>query len=140
MNSIFTTDLFFTMLPMMVGAGVVAIGAEYLKVKLERKLKEKYGETSEERIDRLAKSLKEAASLSSDIEEEINRRHAIVEKLKTDAQRYDDLAKLKEAEVEAVVQTMRGELQREGNRSFWKAAAINLVFFIAGVIATIYVA
>lgn len=138
--SIDTTNIILTMLPAVVAAGGFALGAEYLRVKLDRKLKEKYGESSQERIDRLAKSLKEAANLSSEIEAEINRRHKMVEKLKNDAERFDELAKLKAAEVEAVVQTMRGELQREGNKSFWKAAAINLVFFIAGVVVTFYVA
>lgn len=114
--------------------GALAIGLEYLKVKIDKKLKEKFGESSEERINRLTNSLKEAALLSSQIEMEINRRQEIVEKLKSDARKYDELAKLKEGEIEAVVQTMRGELQNEGKKSLLISAMINLFFFIAGVI------
>lgn len=132
-------ELSRTILPILFGAGAFAIGLEYLKAKLEKKLKGKYGESSEERIDRLTRSLQEAVSLSSQIENEINRRQKILVKLKADSNRYNALAKLKGIEVEAVVQTMRGEIQKEGNISLWKAAAINMVFFVAGIVVTSYI-
>ena len=131
-------DLFKNIFPLTLVAGGIAIGIEYLKSRIDRKIKEKFGETSEERIDRLTKSLKEAASLSSEIELEISNRNRIVEKLKGDLKRYEELKKLKETEVEAVVQTMRGELRRESNKSLWQSAGLNLIFFLAGVAITFY--
>lgn len=132
-------ELFKSILPMFLIASCFAIGIEFLKYKIDKKIKQKYGESSEERIDRLSKSLKEAANLSSEIENEIIRRNEIVDKLKGDLDRYQELTKLKETEVEAVVQTMRGELRRESNKSLWQSAGLNLIFFLAGVAVTVYV-
>ncbi len=137
--SINILELYKNVLPMIIVAGGVAVGIELLKKKIEAKIREKYGESSGERIERLSKSLKEAASLSSEIENEITRRNEIVEKLKTDLKRYEELKKLKEPEVEAVVHTMRGELKREGNKSLWQSADLNLIFFLAGIAVTIYI-
>lgn len=132
------TTLILTILPYMVGFGAFAIFMQYMAIKLERKLKKKYGESTNARIDRLASSLKEAISLSSEIESEIQNRHKIVQKLEEDVDRYNKLASLKSSEVEAIVQTIGGELQKESNNSLWKGALINFIFFIAGVLVTFY--
>jgi len=137
--SISVLEIYKSILPMIIAAGGFAVGIELLKKKINIKIREKYGESSGERIERLSKSLKEAASLSSEIENEITRRNEIVEKLKTDLKRYEELKKLKESEVDAVVHTMRGELRREGNKSLWQSAGLNLVFFLAGIAVTIYI-
>ncbi|PLX59581.1 hypothetical protein [Sedimenticola selenatireducens] len=136
----FGFEFFKTIAPMIVAAGGVAIGLELLKQKLERKLREKYGESQEERISRLTRNLKEATTAISEIESELKERHALAEKVKADYERYEKLASLKEEEVEAVMQALRGELREEGAKSLWKSAAINLVFFLAGVAVTIYMA
>ena len=140
MSSIITTELFLKILPTFLVAGGAAIGMEYLKVKLERKIKEKRGETTSERIERLSKALKESISLTNEIEQEIQKRHSMVTKLQDDVNRYESLAKLKESEVEAIAQTLRGELRSEGGKSLLKSALISLVFFVAGVIVTLYAA
>ncbi|MGE6451502.1 hypothetical protein ACQKC5_03745 [Shewanella baltica] len=140
MSSIVTTELFLKILPTFLVAGGAAIGMEYLKVKLERKIKEKRGETTSERIERLSKALKESISLTNEIEQEIQKRHSMVTKLQDDVNRYESLAKLKESEVEAIAQTLRGELRSEGGKSLLKSALISLVFFVAGVIVTLYAA
>ncbi|MCP3130062.1 hypothetical protein [Shewanella sp. KJ2020] len=140
MSSIVTTELFLKILPTFLVAGGAAIGMEYLKVKLERKIKEKRGETTSERIERLSKALKESISLTNEIEQEIQKRHSMVTKLQDDVNRYESLAKLKESEVEAIAQTLRGELRSEGSKSLLKSALISLVFFVAGVIVTLYAA
>lgn len=140
MSSIDTTEIFLKVLPTFLIAGGAAIGMEYLKVKLERKIKEKRGETTSERIDRLSKALKESISLTNEIEQEIQKRHSMVTKLKEDVNRYESLAKLKESEVEAIAQTLRGELRSEGSKSLLKSALISLIFFVAGVVVTLYAA
>ena len=140
MSSIFTNDLFWKMAPMLLVAGFAAIAMEFLKLKLSRKIREKFGETTSERIDRLSKALKESISLTNEIENEIRERHSIVTKLQGDVDRYESLAKLKESEVEAIAQTLRGELQSEGSKSLLKSAFVSLVFFIAGIVVTLYAA
>lgn len=61
-----------------------------------------------------------------------------MQRLRDDCRRYDTLAQLKGTEVEAVVQSLRGELRREGKRSFLQAVALNLFFFLAGLAVSIY--
>lgn len=46
MSFIITNEVLFKMIPMIVTAGGVAVGLEFLKVKIERKIKEKRGETT----------------------------------------------------------------------------------------------
>jgi len=94
-------------------------------------------ESVEERINRLTSSLRESSELIGKIESEIQERSALVQKLKSDAETYNEIVKLKESEVEAVAQLLRGELKKEGKRSFWQGVAVNFVFFVLGVIASI---
>lgn len=124
---------------MIVTAGGVAVGLEFLKVKIERKIKEKRGETTAERIERLSKALKESISLTNEIEQEIQQRHSMVTKFQEDVNRFKRLAKLKGSEVEAIAQTLRGELRTEGSKSLFKSALVSLVFFIAGILVTLYI-
>lgn len=116
------------------------VGIQILGLMIERKLKLKHGETSIERIDRLSKALKESIELTSEIEKEIQSRHQVVKKLKEDVERYEELSSIRASEVEAVAQTIRGEIKRESNKSLFKATAINFLFFIAGIIITLYLA
>jgi methyl-accepting chemotaxis protein len=94
-------------------------------------------ETIEERIKQLTSSLQESTNLIAEVESEISERSALVEKLKKDAETYEQVVKLKGPEVEAVAQLLRGELKKEGSRSFWKGVAVNFLFFILGLIASI---
>lgn len=139
MSFVITAEVGLKIVPMVVAAGAVALGLEILKAKIERKIKEKNGETTAERIERLSNALKESISLTNEIEEEIQKRHSIVTKLQEDVTRFKKLAKLKESEVEAVAQTLRGELRTEGSKSLVKSALISLGFFIAGVLFTLYI-
>ena len=135
----FPSEVFIAILPAIIIAGVAAIATEYLKVRIERKVREKRGETTSERIEKLSSALTDATNLIGGIERELMERHRLVEKLRQDCDRYDQLAKLKATEVEAVVQSLRGELRQEGNRSFWQSVLLNFIFFAAGVAVTAYV-
>lgn len=132
------SEVFTTLLPMVGAAGAFAIGLEYLSILLQRKIREKRGETNSERIEKLSRALTDATTLIGGIERELKERHHLVEKLRDDCSRYDQLAKLKASEVEAVVQSLRGELRQEGRRGFWLAVILNFIFFLAGVIVTAY--
>lgn len=138
------SEVFVSLIPAMIApvllAGTAAIGLEYLKLRIDRKIREKRGETTAQRIEKLSRALTDATNLIGGIERELNERHRLVEKLREDCARYDALAKLKASEVEAVVQSLRGELRQEGKRSFWQSALMNLVFFLAGIVASIYFA
>lgn len=83
--------------------------------------------------------MKESISLTNEIEQEIQQRHSMVTKLQEDVNRFKRLAKLKGSEVEAIAQTLRGELRTEGSKSLFKSALVSLVFFIAGVLVTLYI-
>ena len=133
-------EVFRSVFPIALVAGGLAIGIEFLKAKLERKIREKRGETTSGRIEKLSRALHDATTLIGGIERELKERHRLVEKLREDCARYDQLAKLKASEVEAVVQSLRGELRQEGKRSFWQAVLLNFVFFLAGVAVTLYIA
>lgn len=133
------SEVILSALPAVLIAGGVAIALEYLKLRVERKIREKRGETTSERIEKLSRALTDATTLIGGIERELKERHRLVEKLRDDCNRYDQLAKLKATEVEAVVQSLRGELRQEGKRSFWQSALLNFVFFLAGVLVTVYV-
>jgi t-SNARE complex subunit (syntaxin) len=95
--------------------------------------------TIEDRIKQLTSSLQESTKLISQVESEISERSALVEKLKKDSETYEQIVKLKEADVEAIAQLLRGELKKEGNRSFWKGVAVNFLFFIFGLVGSIII-
>jgi len=85
-----------------------------------------------ERIGSLTKSLRTSAEAVSKIEEEIKRREVLVSKLEEDAATYDEITKLKKSEVEAVAQTLRMELKREGRNALIKEIMIAAFFFLLG--------
>lgn len=89
-------------------------------------------ETIEQRIKRLSGSLIEATNLIGQIEQEINNRRVLVEKLENDIEIYDQIVRLKQSEVEAVTQVLRKELRTESDRSFRRAVVVNSLFFVLG--------
>lgn len=101
--------------------------------------KTKKEETTEERIQKLIKSLQETTNLVNKIEDEINQRSKLAEKLQNDIKFYDGLVSLKKPEVEAIAQLLRGELKKESKSSFWKGFAVNFLFFILGAIISIII-
>src|SRR4051794_41046867 len=89
--------------------------------------------TLDERIPKLTNALRESTRIASEVEREIATRSQAVEKLRQE----QELLELDREQVEAVAQTLRGELRREGKRSFWISVAQNMVFFGLGVLATV---
>ena len=126
---------FIKLLPAMLGAGAL-ISALIQLIEVIARTKRGKEETTEDRIRRLTNSLREATKLISHIESEIVTRSALAEKLQKDIDLHDKLMKLKEPEIEAVAQLLRGELKKEGKRTFWKGFAINFIFFIIGIFTT----
>jgi Flp pilus assembly protein TadB len=124
--------------PLVIG-GVISLltGAftALVAYQAERKRKKK-APTIEDKITALATSLKSSLSVISEIETEIASRNQMVSKLKDDAKRYEKIKELNEAQVEAVAQTIRGEIAGESRKSLWRNALVTfgvaLIFFFLG--------
>jgi hypothetical protein len=101
------------------------------------------GEPVQERVDRLTETLRDAmralAATSEELQREVDRGQQLVGKLEADARTYEELARVNRAQAEAVATLVRGELETEGRRSFWKDFAMNFGFFLAGVVVAVLV-
>src|SRR5947209_3446002 len=84
---------------LVVGAFLALVGFLF-----RRRSRQKEGESLQQRLDRLTKSLSEAARVIDDIDKEIKAREALVSNLETEAAEYDRIVALKKREVEAVAQ------------------------------------
>jgi hypothetical protein len=93
----------------------------------------------QDRIAVLAASLTKAASAIDEVDREVQARRALVSELERDASRYASLTELRSAEVEAVAQSLRGELHQAGRRSTRLSLIQNVVFFTLGVGASVLV-
>jgi hypothetical protein len=98
------------------------------------------GETIEDRVSRLTRSLEEATALIGNIESEIQARSDLATQLQEDLDRYNKLVEIKKPEVEAIAQLLRGELQKEGRSTFWKGVLVNFLFFVLGAAASLTIA
>jgi hypothetical protein len=64
-------------------------------------------------------------------------RSRLAERLQDDVARHRELLALDRQEVEAVAQTFRLEVRREGRRSFVASLLVNAIFFGLGVLVTV---
>ena len=85
-------------------------------------------------MNELTEFLHESVRLIGQIEDEITERSTLAEKLKADIEISKQLAQLKQEEVEAVAQALRGEIQREGRKSFVYSTLVNAGFFCLGLL------
>jgi len=132
-------DIIFVITSVAFGMISSIMGKSLEKILEEKLQPPRTKETIEERIKKLTSSLQESTNLIAEVESEISERSTLVEKLKKDAETYEQLVKLKGPEVEAVAQLLRGELKKEGSRSFWKGVIVNFMFFALGLIASVVV-
>lgn len=94
----------------------------------------------DQRATRLSKSLTESIELIDEISKEIKTRQDLATKLQSDIKNFNEIAAMKKSEVEAVAQVFRGELRKDRSRSFRQTFFLNLVFFVLGVVVTLFVA
>jgi hypothetical protein len=97
------------------------------------------GQTPENRLQRVGESLAEARQLIDQIEKQIESRTVLAAKLQGDIEAYDQLAAVKQSQVEAVARLLRDLLRENGQRSLRQNIAISIVFFVLGVIVTVLV-
>lgn len=103
---------------------------------LVQKKRSKKSPSIEDKITSLNNNLKDSLSVISEIESEIKNRSEIVNKLKEDDRRYEEIKELNQSQVEAIAQTIKGELASESRKSLWRNAIITfivaLIFFLLG--------
>jgi hypothetical protein len=90
-------------------------------------------------VKRLVAALTESTRVMAEIQREVTARSALAERLQRDVERHQELLALNREEVEAVAQTLRVEVQREGRRSFWAGVLVNAFFFGLGIVVTLLV-
>ena len=122
------------------GIGIALSALEAAFRAFVRKQKSDQGETIEDRVGRLTRSLQEATTLIANIEAEIKARSSLATQLQQDIDRYNQLVEIRKPEVEAIAQLLRGELKHEGRSSFWKSVLLNFVFFVLGAGASLLIA
>lgn len=90
----------------------------------------------EETIKSLVENLEAASSSISQIESEISKRKEITDKLRQDAEHFQQLKALNQAQVDAIAQTIRVEVSSISKKSIWINAVITFVvaaiFFVIG--------
>ena len=115
---------------------LVSIFSFWIGYWTEERKRKREAPTLKDKATTLIKSLKESLSAISEIEAEVEKRGKLVEKLENDVQRYEQLKELNKAQVEAVAQTIRGEVAGESKKSLWRNAIITfivaLIFFSLG--------
>jgi thiamine biosynthesis lipoprotein ApbE len=125
-----------------VGALLSALAA-WSEARMRRRSRAS-GERVQERVDRLTGTLRDAmsalATTSEELQQEVDQGQQLVARLQADARTYEELARVNRTQAEAVATLVRGELATEGRRSFWKGFAMNLGFFVAGVVVSVVIA
>jgi hypothetical protein len=100
--------------------------------------------TLEARLTDLGDLMRSSSLVLEEVQAEIQARIALAEKAKQDAEEAAQVAQLNEAQRIAMARLVRAEMAVEvakgGKRSFWQGFAINLLFFIAGVGASVVTA
>lgn len=117
-----------------VGLTSVLVGTALIVFSyLREKQPQSAGENTAERVQRLTRTLNEAAQVVDEIEKEIEKRHDLAQELQQDIDQLENLRDLNQQQVEAVVQAIDAPIQRQGRRSL----LVNFVFFLLGIVASI---
>jgi VIT1/CCC1 family predicted Fe2+/Mn2+ transporter len=95
--------------------------------------------TLEDRLEQLGRTMRDAAKLLNQVQAEIEARSARAKNLKEEAQTAEELAKLNQAERDAIATLVRNEIGAETRKATRQSYIAGALFFIAGVIATVTV-
>lgn len=110
-----------------------AMGQIFRVVRDAAEAEDEQPETTATRVRRLTRALQESAEAIDDIQDEIQERQRVAERLQKDVQTYERLREMNREEVEAVVQVLGGVVKSEGRRSLWRDIAL----FVAGVAVSV---
>jgi hypothetical protein len=122
----------------LVGA-LISIISEFFRRSIFTLFRDEKEEGIEDRIKKLTSALTQSTKFISQIEEEIKKRAELADRLKADVDRYKKLCSVRSDEVEAIAQTLRFELQKEGRKSFWSGVFVNAIFFVVGAITSYFI-
>jgi len=103
-----------------------------------RSSKHRVGETLPERAVRLRVALHEATFLMEELTREISARQAALEDVQGEVERYEQLRALGPKQIAALDAHLAATYKSEARKSFWQGVGVNAVFFILGVVATVY--
>lgn len=106
--------------------------------RLERSVRQRRLGTLEERLQRAAARMADARELVDGVETELTARQAALTRLMEQADKWQDLASLRQEEARAVAALVRSEVSRGGRRTLWQGAIVNVLFFAAGFAAQIF--
>lgn len=95
--------------------------------------------TLERRLEELAESMRRSSQLVEEVEAALTVRRAAVEQLQADAAVAQEIASLNQEQRDAVELLLRGTVAREGRKTFWLGALVNLIFFAAGAAVTLLI-
>lgn len=112
-----------------VGAAVAAVAglqAERFRKRLGS------GESPRARTARLSRALTEAIDVIEEFRSEISQGQRAAAQLQQDIEQYEEIARLKRDDVEAVAQVLRSELRVESGRSFRRDLLMNGGFLLLG--------
>ena len=123
--------------PSVAVAGIAAAGVNALVELMLARRRSQGAETVKQRAERLAGALAEAASMVEQMDKEISERHALVEKLREDISRYQELADLKEPQANALAQLLRDVLRRSERASILMHFGLHFFFYVLGIVSTI---
>lgn len=132
--------------PLTVAVAAMAVSAlsgffaQILQRRTRRTTIEVKGEESlEARLARLGSTMQESARLLEQVSGEIDARAAAAAQLQREAREAEQLAQLNQAERDAVVRAVRAEIVSESKKSARQGLLANILFFIAGIAASIAV-
>jgi len=122
-------------------AGAVLVGgvSSALYLRQRRRSSGRSEQDLERRVAGLSSNLQEAARVVGEIENEVQARQSLLDRLKEDAERAEALSRLHASEVEAVAQALRGQLAALERRSFRSNILLSSVFYILGTISGIII-
>ena len=86
------------------------------------------------KIDSLSKALGDSASTIDQIQGEITHRQELLQQLRKDAEVAKQLAEVNAPQADAIVQTIRLEMEREKRSDFWLNVFQNFIFAVFGVV------
>jgi hypothetical protein len=119
----------------LIGALGSLVGAGIAFVAARRNLQEataRRTESPRDRVAHLTRALEEAVDVIEEFQTEIVRGQSTAERLQQDIERYEEIARLRRDDVEAVARVLRTELEQESGRSLRRDLVMNGAFVLLG--------
>jgi len=110
------------------------LALDRLEARTRQRARERRQGTLEQRLERAALGMSTARELLDGVEAELAARQSALVRLEAETRDWENLARLKREEADAVGRLLRHELSRGETRAFWQGALLNTAFFGLGVV------